>query len=156
MYKQLRRPCYLHDNKHFVWLRWLCPRWVLTAFPTSPVGSVCVIAVIIKPRDPSCYLEQLVKEPSLTGESAAMQEELFGCERISLTARATFWINSLSKLHWFCIFAMYEQMAYFTILPPVECCWYQNLNNSIEWWLFSLSGDEKKSSHLKKSQFSLV
>lgn len=42
---------------------------------TSPVGAVSVMADIIKLRDPSCYLEGLVKEKSLTGESAAMQEE---------------------------------------------------------------------------------
>lgn len=42
---------------------------------TSPVGEGDVTASIIKLGDPSCYLEELVKGPSLSEESAAMQEE---------------------------------------------------------------------------------
>jgi len=52
------------------------------------------MAAIGRPGDLCCYLEELVKGPSLTGESAAMQEEYVGCEYNSQTAR----INILDKL----------------------------------------------------------
>lgn len=39
-----------------------------SAFLTSPVGAVGVMADIIKLEDSSCYLEELVKSPSFTGE----------------------------------------------------------------------------------------